>query len=496
MKWSVFTIFGVLAVSCGLVLGGGLLPAALPVVPKGTAVEKAVDALREGRNSAAKTILEPLVEKGDPDALLLAGYLMESEEVLRQSIIDRIDYLYRKSAEQGQPEGRFRHWLIDLAVKRDRDATLMNFKAAATIDGSPANRILGEAWLRGFVDGTPNAQEAAGLWEKAGKGGDAPSFFLLGKLNEGKFGPVAPTDLGAAARYYMEAAKMGYGDAFEPLCSLLLLGPGPISNAEEGLKWADEALGRGVRQIHFVLGQYHEKVRKDNASAIAFYRKGIEYDNLDCMYGLGVNCLDRSDAEGKVEGMAWLAKAADAGDPQAAFRLGGLVVKEDPKKGYGYLLSAGNNGIPEAQYALGMLYLDGAMGTPDPKAAIPWFMEAMKSGDAQMQYQLAYLNENGIGCTVNYANAAVLYNMAANKGHGKAPGRIARMSDEGLGMKRNPVQAWAYAKLAIGRGDESLNPLLMKLDAELGEAEKANARKTLAELEKTNLPKAAASGNE
>jgi len=488
MKWSAIVLSAVLSAPCGLVYGGADLPAALPVVPKDTPVGKAVDAFREGRNSSAKTMLEPLLQQEDPDALLLAGYIMESEEILRQSIMDRIDYLYRRSAEQGQSEGRFRHWLIELALKKNRDVTLMNFKAAGATDGSPAARILGEAWLRGFVDGTPNPDEAKSLWKKAGKGGDAASFHLLGKLNEGKFGGLVTIDLGAAVTYYAEAARLGYGDSFEPLCSLLLLGPDSISNMEEGLRWADEANGRGVWRINFVLGQYHEKVRKDDVSATACYRKGIDSGDLKCMYGLGMIFLEESDAARKAEGMSWLAKAADAGDPQAAFRLGKLLLQEDPRKGYEYLLYAGNNGIREAQYAVGMLYLEGGMGTPDPKAAIPWLMEAMKSGDAQMQYQLAYMNENGIGCTVNYANAAVLYNMASNKGHGIAPGRIARMSAEGLGMKRNPVQAWAYAKLGSSRGDKSLEVLILKLDSELDDAAKADARKSLVELEKTNLP--------
>jgi TPR repeat protein len=195
-----------------------------------------------------------------------------------------------------------------------------------------------------------------------------------------------------------------------------------------------------------VLGAHEQHVRKDPQAALDHYSQGAATGNKQCMHRLAKLLLENgNDPKKNADALEWLRKAADAGDPTAAADLGHRLLTAEPPdhaSARRYLTAAGMEKIPEAQYELGLLYLEGKGCTPDPVAAVAWLTEAMKGGDAAVQFHLATLHEEGIGTPVNYANAGVLYTLACNKGHGPAATRIARMADEGLGTEPSIARAW------------------------------------------------------
>ena len=459
------------------------LPAAPPSAREGSPACDAIAAYRDGRPYAAAELARPLAGKGDADALFLLAFSLESlREPARLSRGQAMDYYYRRAEEAGHPEAALRRELIPLASGREKDRTEARayLENAAAGGSSLASRILGEAWVRGLVDGTPDPKRAADAWGSAADAGDTAALLLLGHLHAGEFGFPGMTDAKAAVAFYRKAADRGESEALLPLAALLLTGDESIRDESEGRRHAAAALEAGHPGACLLLGDHEAQSGKNMDSALGHYRKGAKRGDHECMLRLARWYLDAG--RDRQQGLEWLTKAA-AGNTAAAAELGMLLLSGGkPAEGFRHLLAAAREGLPSAQAALATAYLEGKGCTKDECAAVAWLTEAMKSGDAGIQYQLATLHEQGIGTPVNYANAGVLYTMASGKGHAGATARIAFMAAEGLGTARNPVQARAHAALALELGDSSAKDLIAKLDAELDEAGKAEAQKTLDDL--------------
>lgn len=462
------------------VFAGYALPAAPPEITGDGRARPAVERFLAGCPAAAADLARPLAGNGEVDALFLLAYAMEGKEPAKLSRGMAMDHYYRKAAEAGHPEAGLRRNLILLAsgAEKERSDGRKALESAAA-QNPRASRILGEAWLRGFVTGKPDVSKAREYWKAAGDKGDSGSMILLAKLHEGTFGYPELTDLGVAVGYYRDAAKAGEEDALVPLGSLLLETGRKGEDHREGREWLAKALEKNIHAAWRVLGDHEQAVGKDEPAARDCYQKGAEAGDAGCMMRIAAR------STGTPERRSWLGRASAAGSPAASAELGRLLLTDgtaDYAAARRYLISAAREGISEAQYDLGMFYLEGRDGTPDPVAAIAWLTEAMKAGDAEVQYQLARLHQQGIGGPVNYANAGVLYTLACNKGHAAAAARIAEMARDGLGTTRDPAQAKAHAMLAVERGDVSARDTLTEIGDRLDPEQNAKAEKALAEL--------------
>jgi TPR repeat protein len=461
-----------------------MIPAALPQADNDSLAKEAVAAYREGRRNGALEMARPLAEGGNADALFLMGFLLESApEPARLSRGQAMSYYYRRAEAAGHPEAPGRRKLVLLAsgTKDEQKAVTALLESAADRGDARSARILGEAWLRGLVDGTPDWTKALQRWTAAADAGDTASLILLARLHEGEFGFPEKRDPGAAMEFYHRAAKLGEADACIPLGMLLL-----AAGKDEGRDWLGKALDQGLHRARLVMGDHELRVRGDRKAALEQYSKGMEAGNRQCMHRLAKLLLEDANSPGeRTRGQELLRKAAEAGDPAAAADLGlRLLGGEAPDYASArtWLISAAMEKVPEAQYELGILYLEGKGCSRDPVAAVAWLTEAMKGGDPEVQFKLATLHEEGIGTSVNYANAGVLYTLACNKGHGPAATRIARMAAEGLGTEPSIPKAWAYAALAVERGDPPAKALHADLDSKLAPPDKPLAEEALAGL--------------
>lgn len=456
-----------------------VLPAAPPEITGGGLAAEAVRTFRAGCPAAAADMAGPLAEKGDADACFLLAYGMEAREPAKMSRAQAMGHYYRRAGEAGHPEAGYRRSLISLTAgsEKERNDAREAFESAAAKDPR-AGRILGEAWLRGFVTGKPDVSKAVEYWKAAGAKGDTKALILLARLHEGDFGFPELADRGKVEGYYRDAAGAGDGDAFVSLGSLLLGADRSPEDRREGHDWLAKALDRKMSVAWLVLGDHEQAVRKDETAAMDYYQKGAAAGDAGCMMRIAARSNESADRR------SWLERASAAGSPAASAELGRQLMtggSPDFPQARRYLILAAREGIPQAQYDLGMFYLEGRDGAPDPVAAMPWLTEAMKAGDAGMQYQLGTLHERGIGGPVNYANAGVLYTMACNKGHAAAATRIAVMAMNGWGTARDPAQAKAHALLALERGDGSARAILKEI-GELDPEQNAKAEKAVADL--------------
>ena len=82
----------------------------------------------------------------------------------------------------------------------------------------------------------------------------------------------------------------------------------------------------------------------------------------------------------------------------------GMSVKQDYQKAFKWYLEAAESGIANAQYNLGVMYLNGDVKNKiDYRKAQRWLRKATEQGNAVAQSQLGYLYEKGLGCSQDFA---------------------------------------------------------------------------------------------
>jgi TPR repeat protein len=155
-------------------------------------------------------------------------------------------------------------------------------------------------------------------------------------------------------------------------------------------------------------------------------------------------------------GRALLEEAAAKGEPAAAYNLALLLLASgndaDLKRAAGLLQLAAKAEIPDAQHALGVLYLRGRGLPRDTAEAVRWFLKAAENGNTAGEVEYAILLFNGEGVAADEALAARYFRRAAGRGNVIAQNRLARLYVVGRGVPKNLVEAAAWHLLASGRG--------------------------------------------
>lgn len=461
--------------------------AALPKEAEGPA-KSAMEAFQAGRHAKAVELAKPLAEAGNAEALYILGFAHESGQGAEASKEKAMEY-YRKAAAGKHKDAVYRLSFILLASKKEeeRDQARQALETAAKDDPAVAARILGEAYLRGLLTPTADPDKAVFWWKRAADAGDIASLLLIARLYEGEFGFPELKDPKEALASYAKAAGLGNAGAMSSLGSRLLSGDEKIRDEKKGREWLKKAIAAKEYSAYLVLGDYEEHTNKDLKAALAEYERGKDVGQVDCILRTADFYLEGKGIEKDVDrGMALLTKAAEAGNPFASFRLAvDALSKEKPDllKGYGFLLSAANGNLPEAQNEIGLLYLSGKLGVADIQAGVAWLTRAAQAGFAQAQNNLGALYEKGAGgLPQNVENAGQLYTLAANQGHAAATFALARLLNDGVGTKQDSIKAWALATLASERGEKEAGKLAEQIGSKLDVSDMVKAKKELSEM--------------
>ena len=78
-------------------------------------------------------------------------------------------------------------------------------------------------------------------------------------------------------------------------------------------------------------------------------------------------------------------------------------------------------GNPDAQFSVGLLFDQGLNVTPDYKIAVKWFTLASKQGHIFAQSNLGWKYHKGQGVAKDNVHAFKWWSIAASKGHENAP---------------------------------------------------------------------------
>jgi len=95
-------------------------------------------------------------------------------------------------------------------------------------------------------------------------------------------------------------------------------------------------------------------------------------------------------------------------------------VPRDPGKAVAWYRAAADSGNPEAQDAMGIIYMSGDGVDRDKAAAVAWYQRAARQGNADAMFNLGTAYYNGDGVAVDDAWAFAWFTLAKQAGSGDA----------------------------------------------------------------------------
>lgn len=267
--------------------------------------------------------------------------------------------------------------------------------------------------------------QAKDLWEPAAKSGDTAAQYGLGILYLNGYGVVK--DLKIAYQWFERSADGGLDLARIQLGIMYATGAGVVRNLNTAIEWLAPAAERENPQAQFPLAGVFEELG-DFQMAINWYQKAAIQGHNGAAYNLGlILATGMYESHGisrdAARGMKWLEKAANGGNPQAAFWVGeayfygyGDVVPQDYSLAVKHLKAASNQKLAEAQYLLGWMYYEGKGLQKDFGEAFNLMTRAADQNLSGAQERLGAMYENGHGVVQNLEKAYQSYLKAAQQG--------------------------------------------------------------------------------
>jgi TPR repeat protein len=209
-----------------------------------------------------------------------------------------------------------------------------------------------------------------------------------------------------------------------------------------------------------LLGELYNQglgVQQDPRKAAEWYRIAADRGDANALASLGLMAVEgRGMTKNPAQGRTWLEQAAAKGNPLACHNLGLLLLGSDTdadlRRAVDLLRKAAEAEIPDAQHALGVLYLKGRGVEKNSAEAARWFERAARNGSSVGEVEYAILLFNGDGVTASESGAARSFRRAAAKGNAIAQNRLARLLVVGRGVPANKVDAAAWHILAAAQG--------------------------------------------
>lgn len=163
------------------------------------------------------------------------------------------------------------------------------------------------------------------------------------------------------------------------------------------------------------------------------------------------------------EARPYLKQAAELGllEAQCMYIIDLLVISEESgkdfssevKKYVNLIRNAANQGDPDGQACLAMLYEEGFGVSEDMKTAVKWYQKAADQGNAGAQSKLGECYYLGRGVAQNNAEAVKWFQKAANQEHAGAQYYLGECYYLGRGVAENDAKAVKWFQKAAEQGN-------------------------------------------
>lgn len=227
------------------------------------------------------------------------------------------------------------------------------------------------------------------------KEADAESTDLFMRAKAYDMGIGVDVDKAKAAELYRQAIQQGDKKAKLNLAMMYITQEGDLGNPSLGVEMLNELVDEGNAYAMMNLGSCYLRgtiVDKDTEKGLSMMQKASEIGCPEATYALGAYYNNEvGDTE---KGMELLHRAADEGCVLAcqvlssAYEQGMGPYEKDLIRAYDYLKRAAELGDAASQYKYGYLILTEEMESVNPKECVAWFEKAALQGLADAQYHL------------------------------------------------------------------------------------------------------------
>ena len=236
-----------------------------------------------------------------------------------------------------------------------------------------------------------------------------------------ELGRGVPIDYAAAFDWYKKAVVDDDGFAELRIGHLYYDGRGFDQSYGEAMLWYRKAASKRNLDAIFQIGvMYYEgkSVPADHAEAAKWYRMAAEQDHARAASHLGsLYALGHGVPLNQTIALRWISKAADLGDPDAQAALDEMGFKKSAAAGEPDLIQGiaaylrndrsaaahhvvplAQQGNPDAQYYLGLMYMNGVGVEQNFQEAFNWYLAAATQGHVAAMHQTgnAYVGGQGV----------------------------------------------------------------------------------------------------
>ncbi len=190
----------------------------------------------------------------------------------------------------------------------------------------------------------------------------------------------------------------------------------------------------------------------------------------EAQVSLGIAYRDgRGVTRDNAQALAWFRKAAEKNNAAAFDNLGwmyehGLGTTTDLVEAARYYRDSANGGHSQGQWNLGRMYAETSWGRYDNSEAARWYRRAADGGHREARYRLGLAYLQGMGAPADAAVACRWFHAAADQDHVSAQLALGTMYCLGRGVAQSDEQARTWFAKAVRSGDRHAADALEWLD--------------------------------
>ena len=282
-------------------------------------------------------------------------------------------------------------------------------------------------------------------------------------------------DYDAAVALFTKAAEKGSAKAKYMLGVCCYDGTGVDEDWDAAFRWFYKAGKQDYTHALYRLGVCCEQAvgtERDMEKALFCWVKAAKLDHAESQYRAGSTAIT---VFGEYDdGIAWLRRSAEQGNPFAMRFLGFVYAGKDKaesdewyRKAVEALYQAAKQGDPRAQHDLAGLYRDGIGVPKDSDEAGKWFVltaknyhAAAEQGDPEAQCQLGGFYMKGVGVEKDEAEAVKWFRKAAEQGFMKGKSLLGMAYFEGKGVEKDEVEGVRWLQESAEQGDPDARSFL------------------------------------
>jgi uncharacterized protein len=324
----------------------------------------------------AKELYLVAAEQFDPRAQLALAKILESESDFEKALA-----WYERAALQGNQEAEFALGRLHSGHSGGGGDALtgLAWYARAAVRESPA-----ALWNLGKLLSDDVKHLTAACFAGAAGAGMAEAQFRLGECYSLGLGLQA--DAQRAVQQWLLAAQQGHVQAAYGLGLAYRQGNGVPANLVQAVYWFEKAAAAGDAKAQWNLGGIlisgGEGVSPDLKRAFQYCQQAADQGFAPGQAALGL-LYSRMGKPALAE--RWLRKAAQQRDPEACYNLAMLLRNTQGAAKHSELIlkcltDASEQGLPQAQLKLGLMFATGDGVVPDPIEAHKWLLISQANG--------------------------------------------------------------------------------------------------------------------